>query len=588
MPALRLTVAALGAGADEAEPFFEGPCLGELRNDWPGEVGVRFKVEQAFAVLSLGRFVAGAAAGQTLRQAVSVTLWGPAGHVAEAKAAADAGAVLAAVDVGPASCLKDNYAFEMLGAQVVLEAGKEYRLTQKCSPGMTDPWLDGQATLEQATAKSNTKFASFLGGAYNLFGGFPSFEDGDLCRFGMVNFEIAPIIASVSLEAEALSVRALKLRIEELTGLPPLQQQLVFGGAALSDGCSLAECGVRDGSYVQLAVQSAAFLATASDDGTARLWDVSEGHCLRTLEGHTAAARCVHFSPSCSHLVTGSSDGTARLWSVEDGTCLWILEGHAESIRSASFSPISPTILTASEDHTARLWDVESKCCRFTLSGHTGAVVFAAFSPNGQRVVTSSFDCTARLWVAERGISEGSYLLTFSGHRGSVVSASFTLDSSRVLTTSVDASEPVRMWSAEDGTCLCTFSKGTQVREAHLSPDGAQVISVDVDHRVRVWCAESGTCSLELQHGEQALAFAISLDGTLAATACGGGVARLWHMSDGKLLHTLLGHSGEVSVLAFHPDGTRLVQPRSVLGSSRSRHLPMEMPGFGTWSVGSA
>jgi hypothetical protein len=55
-------------------------------------------------------------------------------------------------------------------------------------------------------------------------------------------------------------------------------------------------------------------LATASDDGTARLWDVASGKPLIVLRGHPAPVVAVAFSPDGSRLATAGADGTARLW----------------------------------------------------------------------------------------------------------------------------------------------------------------------------------------------------------------------------------------------------------------------------------
>ena len=52
-------------------------------------------------------------------------------------------------------------------------------------------------------------------------------------------------------------------------------------------------------------------LATASQDGTARLWDLATGDCLRTITGPILD---VAFSPDGTLLATASLDNTARLW----------------------------------------------------------------------------------------------------------------------------------------------------------------------------------------------------------------------------------------------------------------------------------
>mgnify|MGYP006239050541 CR=1 FL=1 len=57
------------------------------------------------------------------------------------------------------------------------------------------------------------------------------------------------------------------------------------------------------------------FLATASDDKTARVWEVASGACVATLEGHSDGVLGVAFSPvDGKFLATASYDKTARVW----------------------------------------------------------------------------------------------------------------------------------------------------------------------------------------------------------------------------------------------------------------------------------
>ena len=58
-------------------------------------------------------------------------------------------------------------------------------------------------------------------------------------------------------------------------------------------------------------------LATGSDDGTARLWDVVTHRQIGApIIRQYIASTAVAFSPDGKTLATGSDDGTARLWNV--------------------------------------------------------------------------------------------------------------------------------------------------------------------------------------------------------------------------------------------------------------------------------
>ena len=127
------------------------------------------------------------------------------------------------------------------------------------------------------------------------------------------------------------------------------------------------------------------------------------------------------FSPDGKLVVTASDDNTARLWEVASGQVLQELPGHQDGVRHAAFSPDGKLVVTASDDNTARLWEVATGQVLRELPGHQGAVRHAAFSPDGKLVVTASDDNTARLWE----VATGQVLRELPGHQGAVVSRRF-------------------------------------------------------------------------------------------------------------------------------------------------------------------
>jgi WD40 repeat protein len=55
-------------------------------------------------------------------------------------------------------------------------------------------------------------------------------------------------------------------------------------------------------------------LATASDDGSVKLWDVTTGQDVLTLTGHDGPVLDVTFRADGKRIASGGSDGTVKLW----------------------------------------------------------------------------------------------------------------------------------------------------------------------------------------------------------------------------------------------------------------------------------
>jgi WD40 repeat protein/transcriptional regulator with XRE-family HTH domain len=299
-------------------------------------------------------------------------------------------------------------------------------------------------------------------------------------------------------------------------------------------------------------------LLTASQDGTARVWDAATGATLLTVgDGQKyGAVNVAAFSPDGKRLVTGHDDHTARVWDAVSGRELLTLTGHTDFVYSVAFSPDGTRLATGSNDGMIKIWDAIAGKELLSLSVSGAPVV--AFSPDGTRLAAGSDDGKVTIWNA----ITGQVWLTLQQAR-SINGINFSPDGTRLAAAGMDGT--AKVWSlapnsaGPQGQLLLTLNLSGYGKSVAFSPDGTRLATADLGGKVVVWDAASGQEQLNLSgHVTAVYSVAFSPDGTRLATSGRDNTARVWDITPSHELLTLRGHAGPVSALAFNPDGTRL------------------------------
>jgi WD40 repeat protein len=290
-------------------------------------------------------------------------------------------------------------------------------------------------------------------------------------------------------------------------------------------------------------------------DQTVKVWDATNGEVLLTLKGHTSLVMSVAFSADGKRLASGSDDQTVKVWDATSGEGLLTLKGHTNAVLRVSFSPDGKRLASASMDQTVKVWDVTGDQEKLTLKGHTDVVMSVAFSADGKRLASASNDQTVKVWDT----MSGQETLTLKGHTDGVTSVAFSPDGKRLASASFDRT--VKLWDAMSGQETLTLKghTGDGVTSVAFSPDGKRLASASCDQTVKVWDAMSGQAALTLNgHTDFVISVAFSPDGKRLASASWDQTVKVWDATSGEGLLTLKGHRRKVQSVAFSADGKRL------------------------------
>jgi len=257
--------------------------------------------------------------------------------------------------------------------------------------------------------------------------------------------------------------------------------------------------------------------ASASKDGTVKIWDIELGRVLRGLSGHTASVTCVRWG-GMGLIYTGSQDRTVKVYN-EEGKLCRTLEGHGHwvnslalstdhALRTGSFDhtgkvyedlqeaqdfalerymtlrgPNGERLASCSDDYTIFLWDPEnSKKPIIRMTGHQQAINLISFSPDGRLIASASFDKSLKTWD---GVT-GKFKASLRGHVGAVYQVCWSSDSRMLVSGSKDST--LKLWDLTNGSLKVDLpGHHDEVYSVDWSPDGQRVASGSKDRWVKIW-----------------------------------------------------------------------------------------------------
>ena len=327
------------------------------------------------------------------------------------------------------------------------------------------------------------------------------------------------------------------------------------------------------------------FIALLKDNiiGT---WNTQDGKKVGSLIGHGGRINHAEFSSSGEFLVTASNDFTARVWNVKTQSLVSVVHStnpgarpfqHHSSflgkfpnygIQFATFSPDESRILTVATDgiRLSRTQDARKIVDLFTNRRHlsrTGSGFYAAFNQTGTRAVTW-YNGNLSFWKSNNIARKKAY----DGGISKVHNVDFSPDGQLLLSVSENGAATIRNIETgkkvseiiidKDGLTQSVY--GPQ-REA-FSPVGNQIVTTSNDGAATLWDIKGNRIKILKGHKAYINNIKFNSDGTKFVTSSDDGTARLWDRFGNPLLE-LVGHDNSVEFATFSPNGKQIVTSSS-------------------------
>lgn len=356
--------------------------------------------------------------------------------------------------------------------------------------------------------------------------------------------------------------------------------------------------GHRDAVYCAIFDRTGRYVITGSDDRLVKIWSMETAFCLASCRGHEGDITDLAVNLNNTLVASASNDYNIRVWRLPDGLPISVLRGHIGAVTAIAFSPRHNNVfqlLSSSDDGTCRIWDARYSQCRARIyvprqtndvagnnngpsssNPQNNQILCCAYNANGTIFVTGSSDTYARVWSACKPNADDSQQPTheidlLAGHENDVNYVQFSgcAVASRSLTSDTLTDEKVpklkTSWYSHDNIVTC-------------SRDGSAIIWIPRSRRshgkVGRWIRayhlkvppppmppqprRGGPRQRFLPTPRGVNMIVWSLDNRFVLAAIMDCRICVWNASDGRLVHSLTGHSESTYVLDVHPFNPRI------------------------------
>jgi WD40 repeat protein len=403
-----------------------------------------------------------------------------------------------------------------------------------------------EVALQRAAVQWQLDRAEFVAYGYQLHQAATEIDRGDVdraiavlgtCKAERCGWEYDYLLRGC--ERPHLAVRADR----------PLHRQVVRAVAASADG---------------------RLVATASDDGTVKLFDVAAAREAHTLKGHAGGVTCVAVSPDGKWIASGNTHvtpdggilgtpGDVRVWDAGTGAEVFRFTGHKGPIGAVAFSPDGARVASGDRNGIVTLWEARTGAVVGTRKVLAHSITRLRFGPEGRAVAVAGARTKLALWYPA---AKDAPPVELEGHTLDVRGVRFGADELTLVSCAADNTQgELRVWNLRNPQAnVALTDRGGRYVGAALANGGSHILTVSEFGRVQLRTAANGSLVTEIGHlgdtGTSACDFTADCDRVVTAEFTGR--VCVADVRPGFNPRTVRASRVFVTGAAAHPDGTKV------------------------------